>query len=125
MDDAPPPPGKVCAPVTAESVTGAGSLGLLFPPCLPLILFAIWAKGVEVKQIFLAGILPGCVMFAVTAALGANGQVRLSWTSNASNFIVQRRQTLLDAWTPVSETIAKSIDIDPTGRTAFYRVLVK
>ncbi len=51
-------------------ITGAGSLGLLFPPCLPLILFAIWAKGVEVKQVFLAGILPGCVMVAVTAALG-------------------------------------------------------
>jgi len=51
-------------------ITGAGSLGLLFPPCLPLILFAIWAKGVEVKQMFLAGILPGCVMVGVTAALG-------------------------------------------------------
>jgi len=51
-------------------ITGAGSLGLLFPPCLPLILFAIWAKGVEVKQIFLAGIVPGCVMVLVTAGLG-------------------------------------------------------
>jgi C4-dicarboxylate transporter DctM subunit len=50
-------------------VTGAGSLGLLFPPCLPLILYAIVAR-VPIKDIFLAGILPGFVMVAATAWWG-------------------------------------------------------
>ncbi len=52
-------------------VTSAGSLGLLFPPCLPLILYAIIAKQtVSIKQMFLGGILPGIVLLALTAALG-------------------------------------------------------
>ena len=39
-------------------VTSAGSLGLLFAPCLPLILYAIVAK-VTMKTMFLAGVVPG------------------------------------------------------------------
>lgn len=39
-------------------LTSSGSLGLLFPPSLPLILYAIVAK-VNVDSLFLAGILPG------------------------------------------------------------------
>ena len=38
-----------------------GTLGLLFPPSLPLIIYAIVAK-VRIDQIFLAGILPGALM---------------------------------------------------------------
>ncbi len=52
-------------------VTSAGSLGLLFPPCLPLILYGIVAgKSVTIKQMFLGGILPGVLLVMVTAALG-------------------------------------------------------
>ena len=54
-------------------VTGAGSLGLLFPPCLPLILFAIVAR-VPVESMFLGGILPGIVMLAATIAWGMFAQ---------------------------------------------------
>ncbi len=50
-------------------LTGAGSLGLLFPPCLPLILYAIVAK-IPIGQIFLAGIIPGALMVGLTAWLG-------------------------------------------------------
>jgi tripartite ATP-independent transporter DctM subunit len=50
-------------------VTGSGSLGLLFPPCLPPILYAIIAK-VPIEDIFLAGIIPGVLMVAGTACWG-------------------------------------------------------
>jgi tripartite ATP-independent transporter DctM subunit len=50
-------------------VTGAGSLGMLLPPCLPLILYAIVAK-VPIENIFLGGILPGILMMLGTAAWG-------------------------------------------------------
>jgi len=67
-------------------VTGAGSLGLLFPPCLPLILYAIVAK-VPMKDVFLGGIGPGTLMLAMTAVwgllVGRRGKTpiqRLSWT---------------------------------------------
>jgi tripartite ATP-independent transporter DctM subunit len=50
-------------------VTGAGSLGLLFPPCLPLILYAIVAK-VPIESMFLGGMLPGTVMVVAVAWWG-------------------------------------------------------
>jgi C4-dicarboxylate transporter DctM subunit len=50
-------------------VTSAGSLGLLFAPCLPLILYAIVAK-VTMKTMFLAGLGPGLLLLAATAGWG-------------------------------------------------------
>lgn len=50
-------------------ITGAGSLGLLLPPCLPLILYAIIAK-VEMQQLFLAGVVPSLLLIGLTAAWG-------------------------------------------------------
>lgn len=45
-------------------VTAGGSLGLLFPPSLPLILYAIVA-GVSIERLILAGFLPGVITLAV------------------------------------------------------------
>ncbi len=42
-------------------LTTGGSLGLLFPPSLPLILYGVVA-GTNVDRLFLAGVLPGLVM---------------------------------------------------------------
>jgi len=42
-------------------ITSSGSLGLLFPPSLPLILYGVIAE-TRVDQLFLAGILPGLLM---------------------------------------------------------------
>lgn len=48
-------------------VTVAGSLGLLFPPSLPAIIFGVTA-GVSVKSIFIAGLLPGILLVVAVAA---------------------------------------------------------
>ncbi len=45
-------------------VTSAGSLGLLFAPSLPLILYGVIAE-VSIEDLFLAGILPGFLMLLV------------------------------------------------------------
>lgn len=45
-------------------VTSSGSLGLLFAPSLPLILYGVIAE-VSIDSLFLAGILPGLVMLAM------------------------------------------------------------
>jgi tripartite ATP-independent transporter DctM subunit len=45
-------------------ITVAGSLGLLFPPSLPLIIYGVTAA-VSVKAIFLAGIIPGFLRVAM------------------------------------------------------------
>ena len=57
-------------------LTGAGSLGMLFPPCLPLILYAIVANhsaqaNLTIKQMFLGGIGPGILLVILTAWWGA------------------------------------------------------
>lgn len=50
-------------------VTASGSLGLLFPPSLPVILYSVVA-GVPVAQLFLGGLIPGVLMMAMVAAFG-------------------------------------------------------
>ena len=50
-------------------LTGSGSLGLLLPPCLPLILYGVIA-GVDIKAMFLGGIAPGMVLIVLTALWG-------------------------------------------------------
>ena len=48
-------------------VTSSGSLGLLFAPSLPLILYGVIAE-VSIDDLFLAGIMPGMVMLAMLSA---------------------------------------------------------
>jgi len=50
-------------------LTGSGSLGMLFPPCLPVILYAIIAEQ-EIETMFLGGLLPGALLVAVTGCYG-------------------------------------------------------
>ncbi|MCX5896016.1 MAG: TRAP transporter large permease subunit, partial [Proteobacteria bacterium] len=52
-------------------VTAAGSLGLLFPPSLPVILYSVVAK-VPADQLFIAGMVPGLILLALVAAYGIN-----------------------------------------------------
>jgi tripartite ATP-independent transporter DctM subunit len=65
-------------------LTGAGSLGLLFPPCLPVILYSIVAgsamanlgaanasaNSVTMEKMFLGGLVPGVLMVVLTAWWG-------------------------------------------------------
>ena len=61
---------------TLGLLTGSGGLGLLFPPSLPLILYAIVASlntkagGVTIERMFLGGLGPGLLLVAMAAWLG-------------------------------------------------------
>jgi C4-dicarboxylate transporter, DctM subunit len=50
-------------------LTASGSLGLLLPPCLPMILYAV-ISAIPIKEMFLAGILPGILLTIVTGWWG-------------------------------------------------------
>jgi C4-dicarboxylate transporter, DctM subunit len=50
-------------------VTAAGSLGLLFPPSLPVILYAVVAQA-PIDHLFIGGFLPGLLMIVLVAAYG-------------------------------------------------------
>jgi tripartite ATP-independent transporter DctM subunit len=55
-------------------VTAAGSLGLLFPPSLPVILYSVVASSREASvpadQLYLAGLIPGLLLVVLTAGYG-------------------------------------------------------
>jgi tripartite ATP-independent transporter DctM subunit len=60
---------------TLGLLTGSGGLGLLFPPSLPLILYAIVASlnkagGVTIEKMFLGGLGPGLLLVTMAAAVG-------------------------------------------------------
>jgi tripartite ATP-independent transporter DctM subunit len=50
-------------------LTSAGSLGLLFPPAVPLIFYGVVAR-VPIPELFLGGILPGLLLVSAVAAFG-------------------------------------------------------
>ena len=61
-------------------LTASGSLGLLFPLSVPLILYGIVAQNVAIEDLFIGGLVPGLLMLALLAALG----VREAYKSNAA-----------------------------------------
>ncbi|HEV8632312.1 MAG TPA: TRAP transporter large permease subunit [Thermoanaerobaculia bacterium] len=56
-------------------LTASGSLGLLWAPALPLILYGIVAN-VPIEQLFLGGLLPGLLMVGLNAAWGVRQGMR-------------------------------------------------
>ena len=56
-------------------LTTSGTLGLLFPPSLPLIIYAIVAR-VRIDHLFLAGILPGLLLILLLSSFSIYKSVR-------------------------------------------------
>ncbi|MBC8216491.1 MAG: TRAP transporter large permease subunit [Candidatus Marinimicrobia bacterium] len=49
---------------TLGLITVAGSIGLLFPPSLPAIIYSVTA-GISVKSVFIAGLIPGILLIVL------------------------------------------------------------
>ncbi len=56
-------------------INASGSLGLLFPPSLPVILYGIYAH-TPIDQLFIGGFLPGMLMVVLVSAWGVYQAVR-------------------------------------------------
>jgi C4-dicarboxylate transporter, DctM subunit len=71
-------------------VTAAGSLGLLFPPSLPVILYSVVAgtrdQAVPADSLYLAGLVPGLLMMGMVAAYAIRVGARTQTTRQAFSF---------------------------------------
>jgi len=74
-------------------VTASGSLGLLFPPSLPVILYAVVA-GVPADSLYLAGLLPGLLLVVLVAAYGIYVGLRLTEARQSFSW----REALAATW---------------------------
>ena len=64
-------------------LTASGSLGLLFPLSVPLILYAIVAQNVAIEDLFIGGLLPGLLMLGLIAALGVRQALKSGATRSS------------------------------------------
>jgi C4-dicarboxylate transporter DctM subunit len=77
-------------------LTGSGSIGLLFPPCLPVILYAIIAN-IDINQMFLGGILPGVLMVIAASIWGIAQSPKMPAGEKKSFRWTEARSALWDA----------------------------
>jgi C4-dicarboxylate transporter DctM subunit len=75
-------------------LTASGSLGLLFPLSLPLMLFGIVSQKASIEDLFIGGLLPGMLMLGLLAALG----VREGIVTHAHRNAFQLREALGSIW---------------------------
>ncbi|HLP08321.1 MAG TPA: TRAP transporter large permease subunit [Opitutaceae bacterium] len=119
-------------------LTGAGSLGMLFPPCLPPILYAIIAStpgsgvSISIEEIFQGGLLPGALLVLLTVAWGLYEGRK---AGDAGRQAFDRREALAAIWAAKWELLVPVValtalfggfatPVEAAALTAFYTFLV-
>jgi tripartite ATP-independent transporter DctM subunit len=112
-------------------LTASGSLGLLLPPALPLILYAVVAQ-IPIEDIFIGGILPGILLTSMVAAWG----VREGMVSKAGRYPFRAREALSSLWAAKWELAMPAIvlvamfsglatAVEASALTALYALIVQ
>jgi tripartite ATP-independent transporter DctM subunit len=110
-------------------LTGGGAIGILFPPCLPLILYGV-AANVEVRQLFIAGIIPGVIIVALTAWLGFHQQPGIAeshpidWRAVASAAWEAKWELFMPVLVLVSLFGGFATPVEASAITALYALVV-
>jgi C4-dicarboxylate transporter DctM subunit len=112
-------------------LTASGSLGLLLPPALPLILYAVVAQ-IPIEDIFIGGILPGILLTSMVAAWG----VREGIQSGAGRYPFRSSEAVRSLWAakwelaiPVLVLVAMfsglATAVEAAALTALYALIVQ
>src|SRR5439155_16821286 len=123
---------------TLGLLSGSGGLGLLFPPSLPLILYAIVASsnskgaGVTIEKMFLGRLGPGVLLVAMAIWLG----VRLGPKQRADRRAFDRLEAGRAIWAAKWELLLPGValvalfggfatPVEAAAVTAFYAFVVE
>src|SRR6185312_12578270 len=60
-------------------LTASGSLGLLFPLSLPLMLYGIVSQKASIEDLFIGGLIPGVLMLSLLSAWGVREGMAALW----------------------------------------------
>jgi len=112
-------------------LTASGSLGLLLPPALPLIMYAVVAQ-IPIQDIFIGGILPGILLTSMIAGWG----VREGIVSKAGRYPFRGSEALASLWEakwelamPVMVLVAMfsglATAVEAAALTALYALVVQ
>jgi len=112
-------------------LTAAGSIGLLFPPSLPVILYGVAAR-TPIDQMFLAGMLPGSTMVVLVCLYC----MHVGWRAGGRWRRIRPRSAMQAMWTARAEMILPVVIllsvfggfatlVEASALTAFYAVLIK
>jgi C4-dicarboxylate transporter DctM subunit len=112
-------------------LTGAGSLGILLPPCLPVILYAVVAK-VGIREMFLGGLVPGLLLIVLTIAWGIHAGRKAAVAPTPFNLPAARRAVWAAKWELLLPVVALGVlfsgwatPVEAAAVTAAYAFLVE
>jgi len=111
-------------------VTGSGSIGMLLPPCLPLILYAIVAR-IPIEQMFLGGLLPGIFMVTAIAWWGivrgrsAFKTGTFSWPEARAALWLAKWELMLPVVAFVALFSGSATPVEAAALTALYAFIVE
>ncbi|MCO4794425.1 MAG: TRAP transporter large permease subunit [Bacteriovoracaceae bacterium] len=111
-------------------ITTSGSLGLLFPPSLPIILYGLVAK-VDIDKLFLAGVIPGVLLIVILSLWSIkNGKASATKkTFNFNEFSSALKGSFLEALLPVGVLVGIyggfTTASEAAAFTAFYILIIE
>lgn len=118
-------------------LTAAGSLGLLFPPCLPPILYSIVASSstdapVTMEQMFQGGLVPGLLLMAMVGWWGVRQAPRLGEKAPPFQWAAARRALWEAKWELLIPVVALTAlfggfatPVEAAAMTALYAFFVE
>src|ERR1039458_8185400 len=98
-------------------INGSGSLGLLFPPSLPVILYAVYAKNVHIDSLFVGGFVPGLLMVSMVSSVAISGDgpptcgLKNSRTAIGTRCISRRRRRRSGDRPPLPTTAPRRVQM--------------
>ncbi len=112
-------------------LTASGSLGLLLPPALPLIVYAVVAQR-PIEDMFLGGVLPGILMTSLIAAWGVRegivsraGRTRFQWPEAVASLWEAKWELSMPVVVLTSIFSGYATPVESSALTAFYALVVQ